>query len=325
MLILNILSANKFFELFLIGAGSVIVIFCALIFSLFSIEVNSIFMTILYIIGASVALIVYQPHFIATYKLAYKYKLKEHFYILVILPIFFLLIIGTVFYLEFTNIQFDIRFILSTVLAFTLVGAGFHFSKQCYGVLLSYKPSGFSKNVKKIIKNSLYIAPLYGLLNYIHLSNGEFLFFSVNISIPFDVSNLLSFFFYLLIFTYSVGLYFLISSRSNFNVYVVYVSFLLWFTIDYFVLNFFYFIPLFHSMQFLPSFFKREMPQRKLFTWLVLSFFSVFLLFLLPNFLSYNLPRIFDSQRELQHLFVSILLCVNLHHFAMESFIWRRA
>ncbi len=320
------MSANKIIEFLLIGAFSVLVIALALLSRELSTEFGSIIQHNIYSIGVILALIVYQPHFLATYRIAYSYKLKDQLLILVILPIFFVIFIFLVAISDYLSVTSKILYLLKLTLVFTLLGTVWHFSKQTYGIFLHYAKIENNEYLKKVVKYLFISTPLYGLLNFINLNSKKFELFNLSLSIPFKLDFFLELVFYSISSFYIIIFLILLRTKSKIQSLVVFIAFYAWYANDFFLVNYFYLIPIFHSLQFIPFYFKRFKDYKKLknkiISWLTLAVLSIFLVFLIPNFTENSLADIINKKTTF--LFVSFLLCINLHHFAMENFIWSK-
>jgi hypothetical protein len=320
---LNILSVSNRLDSFWIGGFSVLLVALVSFLKSYSLIGLSQLHGVIYYLGIFLAVFIYQPHFVATYTLAYSRKISKHKVVLLFLPVMLTLFFLYVFITELILNTSPYVSLLNVALIITLLGAIYHFSLQAYGVLSYYLQLKLGHVESIFVKLVFIFSSLYGLLNFIHLKNGFFDFFSLSLSINLNLEVALNVFFYLIILMYFITLYVIYKKKAGFNSYVVLLAFSLWYLNDYFVSQYFYLIPLFHSLQFIPFFYKknRNTPGKTLKSILIVAI-SFVVIFLIPNLIDSYVLGIPGTSSS--YIFVCVLICVNLHHFAMESIIWRK-
>ncbi len=273
--------------------------------------------------GSVFALLLYQPHFVATYFLNYRkgrnFLFRYRFTHLVLPLLLILLILLTavnemVFH-DQRLIQFQPYFLFMVIL-FGL----FHFSAQAAGAVTRLSENSFSRNETGILRFLFYLTAIYGLINHLKYQNHQYRLFLLQITFPVIPDSALLVFGILLILFHSC---FIVKSFQKLNLLSLmpWFSLLIWFMIPVFQTTYFFLIPIFHAIQFIP-FYLIELPQKKNYLLsLALILISFLMIYALPNILQDLMVENFSIRSST--LFAMILLCINLHHFALERVTWK--
>lgn len=314
-------------ELFLIGGSTLI----------FSLLMNTVFLWTVssqakvhlytYYVGSLLALLIYQPHFIATYQMNYSRGwdyIRKNYFILLVQPLIFLLFILFVFLNEFIFFNQSVNVIYKPLLIFTILAGLWHFSAQSFGVTLKYAQPVIENNKQRIIivgKLIFFITALYGLISYMNFNSGRYKLFNLSFDIPYVSNSFMSIFLYSLIVVHIALWLHLRKLKFKWQGMLPWLALIAWYMTDLFTTRYFYLIPVAHAMQFIPLYYKSIDKKNGLLLTFLILLFSVFIIFALPNYIEETVLA--QTQLEKSFIFVVLLLCINLHHFSMERISWK--
>lgn len=268
--------------------------------------------------GSLLAMSIYQPHFLVTYYFNYSRGwsyLKKHWFIFLLFPALFFLFILILFLTQTTQ-SFTLA-LISILLLFT----GYHFSSQTMSACqfenqTAITPPAIFFRIGKIILISFY---LIGLFKFISFNQNIFDFYGTQVNFFNLNQNILNVFIYFLLF---FEIFFIYKWKNlGLRFWLPFVCFSSLFLVDNLIREYFYLIAIVHALQYLPFYFRRTQPMSKKFH-LYVILLSLGFIFLLPNLLEYKWG--YKNSWSQLHIFNSILIFFNLHHFLMETKTWKK-
>lgn len=260
------------------------------------------------------ALIFYQPHFISTYYFNYsrgKEFIREHSWSLIVAPL------GIIAMLVVAYVQLLPFNLLGWLYLVAVVWATSHFAHQALAASVSADSERLARGsrLRRAGAFTLGSFAVYGLLRMLDLHNGAVSLFglrSAHLYPPVMLQKIA-----IVIASASLAYAGVIAWREKIRLAAVipFLAFIVWYSQDIFLGKYFYFIPVFHGLQYVPFYFKRIRSQRG---WIGISAGII----LLSLALVQVIPESLSSQGMM--IFPSILLFYNIHHFIMESITWKR-
>jgi hypothetical protein len=270
--------------------------------------------------SAILSISLYQPHFITTYLFNYGrgiHYIKSNSMILIYFPVLLLVLLTSLVIQNSTSILSDIYLLV--------LGAGsWHFMKQTIAATKWIQGSArqIPSDTQKWLQLSMMTAAAFGVLKFIEIKGGSLNFFGLRtetIAIP---GSLLSTIYWLFVFMSCICLIKCFRNKLNVKALIPWVAFSLWYTSDLMLRHYFYIIPIFHSLQYLPFFFERSRSYLKWRSVCFLMIISLIVIQVVPSTVDTFLTNT-KELNQVQIFFVSTLLFVNLHHFMMETITWK--
>ena len=316
------MSLKETFHLFFIGLGTIFFWLFWNITKLNGLGTQNIIKGYVYLAAIFFVFLVYHPHFIHTYKECYfrgrKY-VSKNFNILIALPIvlimlFTFLILDTFFLNRLSPLSLEVS------LYFTAILIAWHFSCQTVSTIIH-----FSKNmiiVKKKICILFFLTFILGLVSSIsHFGNYPFYKLPTHsLNINPDIIFYSRILFLSLHFIF-IGVY---HKNISYKSFIPWVAFLVWTLTPTFTEEFFYLVPLFHSLEASYFYLKRHTVKKGFFDYIKLLFISVIIFGFLLNIVA-NLEFEYNNNSLVfSKLFIGFLLIVNIHHALAERLTWQR-
>lgn len=280
---------------------------------------------LLFIFAAFLALVFYQPHFISTYALNYGRgwsfirQFPFRFLIFPSLLLMFVLAIGVN-----TFLQSGLQWVgIPWILLFTMMYAVVHFAYQAAAVIVIESRKPFTPFKVQLLRFALVSLGWIGLFRHMAFHGGTSALFGIEtpkFNLDIQVLNNLT----LLAILLNILIYIrLLKLSFNLKASVPWLAFCLWYSSSVILKDFFYLVPVFHSLQYFPFFYERVRISKKrplLYAALLIGI-SLFVVQLIPM----NMGKWFHfDYKHSNLLFVSILISFNLHHFVMESVTWKK-
>lgn len=321
------------------------------------------------------SLVCNHPHFMVSYRFGYGRGSKflfQHWISLIFVPLTLLLIYTVGYFFFDTNIEkasllnwinpifetLGIGFrlgqnaklgyeILSLSILIMYFTAGWHYSKQVYGCMMTYSKFNnypLLKWQKKILKWSVFSVAFYQLVYMFHLidtssSSGyqDSRFAGIQLttmdlpeSLIYVAGTLVGVLFVLSlsIFIFNFRKY---KTLPALNVLVPWIAFYIWW-IPFVSLPEFYFmmVPFFHSLQYLPFAYRMENSKIKKDQWYYLQVTARLSLLLaigvacfewIPVYLDLNLKT--EAHQTAWFFMTAFAVFINIHHFFIDSVVWK--
>lgn len=315
----NKVTLKELALLFSLGGASLLTLLFTNAFNFLSVHGQSYWKINVYSTGIILALVLYQPHFIATYLFNYFRGisfLKKHWITLILLPILLTTLIVILF---FDNTFYNIFFreeLCKFLLCLVIIGTIWHFSAQSAACIFYFSKSIFSSLLKKYLRFIFFLTGIYGVLNFVHHHQNSYTLFNLKIDHIYTSDLFLKYFFILLLIANSHLL--ILSYRKSIGIksYIPWLAYLTWYMSDTFSISYFYLIPLMHALQFVPFYLIKSSSHKKIFHHIGIVLISLLFIYIIPNMINVTY-----GDRSL-YIFEAILICINLHHFAMERITW---
>lgn len=280
---------------------------------------------LIFIFGAFLALIFYQPHFISTYALNYgrgwNYirQFPFHFLIFPAVLVLFILTVGLN-----TFFQSGLQWInLPWILLFTMMYAVVHFAFQAVAVIALESPVTFTTLRIQVLRSALVILGWIGLFRHMGFHGGSTALFGIEtprFNLDPKIFDSLT---YLIVLLNVFLFVYLCKKGLKLRASIPWIAFCLWYSSNIILKDFFYLVPVFHSLQYFPFFYDRIKSTLRN-PWFYASAIVVISLFVV-QLIPMNLGKWFNfDSKNSNLLFVSILISFNLHHFVMESVTWKK-
>jgi hypothetical protein len=256
------------------------------------------------------ALVVYQPHFIATYQLNYTRgwsHLRHHWPTLIALPAAMVIIIANS--LLTAGALSQLR--LQGLLALVLIAGVHHFACQSAAATIHCSGKSPAREQSLLLRGVFFVTGLYGWIRHTQYLQGEYALFGIRLSVPeisawpLDVAGALLLMAHAGLAVHSIRM------RWSAVAAIPWLALVLWYTSPVFLKQYFYLVPVMHGLQFFPFYLDRRPEIKTLWRLASLVAISLLVVFAAPNLM----PGATG--------FAAVLFALNLHHFAMERVTWR--
>lgn len=314
------LSLKEVGQFLLLGGATLSILFFTFIFNFFSVHEQSYWKISVYSVGSILALMLYQPHFIATYRLNYFRGagfLKEYWITFIFLPLIFVFLIITLF---FDNSFYTIFFreeLCKSLLFMVIIGTIWHFSAQSIACICYFSEAELNPFFKRKLRVAFFVTGIYGVLNFVRHHFNSYRLFNLSIDDIYISHMFLKCFFIALVLTNTLLLFYAYRNSIGFKSYIPWLAYLAWYMSDTFTISYFYLIPIMHTLQFLTFYLIKTSSQKKFHSHIGLILLSLVLIYALPNMIHVT------HGGKSPYIFEVILICINLHHFAMERVTWK--
>ena len=263
------------------------------------------------------------PHFIASYGIAYSKKefKKNNKFALFLFPVVVLVLVAITYWF-FSSLELIIQILVVLLI--------WHYVKQSYGVTIwssvSEKVSLSYKTKQQILAAYLFIGA--AAIVFIHNTSSNFLYLGQYIQLA-DLDPLVS-----EIFTYlaASSIFFLlfkikretnISFKSNLRLNLPLISTFVWFLAIRVSQVAIVLLPLVHALQYSPFVYRATSSILRS----KIRLFGYFVGYVIIGFLAlHQLPKFLATSIDGETggvLFSTVLIVINLHHYALDSVIWK--
>lgn len=337
--------SNNYFSWDALTSGGLSIIFCFLMWAFFDRSASLLTISQL---AFTMAFVVNHPHFLSSYVLLYHdfkksiFTQPRYFFSAIIVPL--VLILSLV--IGLTNPQY---FMMSHIITAMFVLVGWHYVKQVFGFVIvssAQRKIFFSKNERSVLLINLFLIWLMSILVF-HTGTSDFTFYGIkhySLALP---AWTLTVTYFLVAITFLMVIFQQVQKYAVTGIFPAppavsaFVAIYFWYLPVISHPGFAYFIPFFHSLQYLGFVLllkKNQIndevkplsgkEQRELFIKKFMGFAGASLglgalaFHFIPNGLD-SLGLKMDSSLGSTPFLVSFLLFINIHHYFIDNTIWR--